>query len=255
MLNRICISALLLCLVISIPLTGLSTDLPDARSIVKKSLNYVRGEASVSMLTMVIHRPQWERRMTIKAWTKGDRLSLFHTVAPAKDRGNGTLKKGREMWMFNPKINRVIKLPPSMMSQGWMGSDFSNNDLSKTDSILDEYTHRIIGTETRDGMTIYEIESIPKPDAPVIWGMQRLKIREDGIMVSQEFYDEDAALVKTLRTEEIRMLGGRLFPKIWTMEKTETPGQYTRMTYDELAFLDQLEDRLFSISNLKNFRR
>ena len=97
----------------------------DAKQLVEDGFNYWRGQASVAVVDMTLHRPDWERTMTIKAWTFGQADSLFRIIAPPKDNGNGTLKKGKEMWMFNPKINRVIKLPPSMMSQSWMGSDLS----------------------------------------------------------------------------------------------------------------------------------
>jgi outer membrane lipoprotein-sorting protein len=128
---------------------------------------------------MTIHRPDWERSLTIKAWTRGEKDSIFFILTPPKDVGNGTLKRGREMWIYNPKVNRVIKLPPSMMSQAWMGSDFSNNDLAKSDSILEDYTHLLEGVETHEGKKVYVVKSTPKPAAPVVWGMQRLKIRED----------------------------------------------------------------------------
>ena len=136
----------------------------DARSLVEDSFNYMRGKASVSTVIMTIHRPDWERAMTIKAWTRGQKYSLFYIDAPPKDHGNGTLKKAREMWMYNPRVNRVIKVPPSMMSQSWMGSDFSNNDLAKSDSLLTDYTHAIIGTETHEDKKVYLIKSKPKPD-------------------------------------------------------------------------------------------
>ena len=158
----------------------------DANKIVVDGFNYWRGAASIGTVVMKIQRPDWERQMTIKAWTRGQKDSLFYIVSPPKDHGNGTLKKGREMWIYNPKVNRVIKVPPSMMSQSWMGSDFSNNDLSKSDSLLTDYTHSIIGSETHEGKTAYVIKSMPKPEAPVIWGMQKLKIREDLIWLSQE---------------------------------------------------------------------
>lgn len=96
----------------------------DARDIVEKSYHYMRGDSSYSVVEMLIHRPDFERSMTIKAWSKGRSDALFTIISPKKDTGNGTLKKGRQMWTYNPKINRVIKLPPSMMSQSWMGSDF-----------------------------------------------------------------------------------------------------------------------------------
>ena len=227
----------------------------DARTIVKEGFNYMRGKSSFSVVDMTIHRPNWERKMTIEAWTKGLKNSLFRIIAPAKDKDNGTLKRGREMWMYNPKINRVIKLPPSMMSQAWMGSDFSNNDLSKTDTLIDEYIHTITGTQTHDGKKVYLIKSIPKPDAPVVWGMQKLKIREDHVFLSQEFYDEDFKLDKVMTTFKIRMLGGKMFPRVWRMQKAETTDEYTELNYKKLSFKKNLKDSLFTISNLKNPRR
>ena len=193
--------------------------------------------------------------MTIRAWTRGRKDSLFYIEAPSKDRGNGTLKKGREMWMYNPKINRVIKVPPSMMSQSWMGSDFSNNDLAKSDSLLDDYTHTLTGTETQEGKTVYLITSTPKPDAPVVWGLQKLKIREDLIFLREEFYDEDQELVKALDFYDIQMLGGKLYPRVMKMQKAETPDEYTVVEYHALAFADDLPDDVFTLSALKTPRR
>ena len=227
----------------------------DAGAIVKEAVDYYRGQASISTVDMLIHRPDWERNMTIKAWTKGTEDSYFVISEPAKDRGNGTLKKGEEMWMFNPKVNRVIKLPPSMMSQAWNGSDFSNNDLAKSDSIIKDYNHTLTGTEDRDGKKVYVIQSIPKPQAPVVWGMQVLKIREDKIFLSQAFYDEDKELVKTMSSSEIQMMSGRLFPKIWKMEQADAEDEYTMLDYKELVFKDNLSSSIFTLSNLKNPRR
>ena len=193
--------------------------------------------------------------MTMKAWTKGQKKSIFTIIAPPKDKGNGTLKRGTEMWTYNPKINRVIKLPPSMMSQAWMGSDFSNNDLAKSDSFVEDYTHTLSGIETHDGKKVFITKSMPKPGAPVIWGMQKLKIREDYILLSQEFYDEDFELVKAMTGSQIEMLGGKLFPKVWKMQKADVTDEYTMLEYQELSFEEDLPDRLFTLSALKSLRR
>ena len=224
----------------------------DARAIVEAGFDHYRGKASVSTVKMTIHRPDWERQVTIKAWTIGEKDSLFRIISPPKDNGNGTLKKGREMWMFNPKVNRVIKLPPSMMSQAWMGSDFSNNDLAKSDSLIHDYTHTVTGTETHEGKTVYVIDSMPKPQAPVVWGLQKLKIREDNIFLYQAFYDEDLELVKALTFYEIQMLGGRLYPKKMKMQKADESDRYTIVEYSDLIFRKELPNRLFTFSNLRN---
>jgi outer membrane lipoprotein-sorting protein len=224
----------------------------DAHALIEAAVAYYRGNASVATVEMTIHRPGWERIMTIKAWTKGLKKSLFAVVSPPKDEGNSTLKRGTEMWTFNPKVNRVIKLPPSLMSQSWMGSDFSNNDLAKSDSILEDYVHTLMGTETHDGMKVFVVKSLPKPRAPVIWGMQIMKIREDRILLAEAFYDEDLKLVKAMTGTELQVLGGRLFPKIWKMEKADAPNEYTVLDYKALDFREDLPDRYFTLTALRD---
>ena len=246
--------ALLLVLVVS-PSLCLADTAPEASAVVEKAFNYMRGKTSVSTVAMTIHRPDFERTMVIKGWTEGKRNAVFFIESPPKDSGNGTLKKGREMWSYNPKINRVIKLPPSMMSQSWMGSDFSNDDLSKTDSILDDYTHRIKVQRTQDGMTVYDIESIPMEEAPVVWGKQEMTIREDGILLRQTYYDQDMEPVKEMVTEALEEMGGRLFPKKWIMRKSGQTERYTRLVYQQLAFDVKLRPGLFTLTQLKNPKR
>ena len=236
------------------PLSGMSAE-EDAGRIVRESFNYMRGKSSVSTVEMTIHRPDWERRMTIRGWTKGEKDSIFRIIAPPRDSGNGSLKKGGEMWTYNPKINRVIKLPPSMMSQSWMGSDFSNNDLARSDSLLHDYDHFLEGIESHEGKTVYVIRSEPRPMAPVIWGMQRLRIREDQVLLSQIFYDEDREPVKRLVAESIQMMSGRMFPRRMTMHKVDEPDSYTAVEYVEIQFPDSLPDNLFTITSLKTLRR
>lgn len=238
------------------PLTSVAGEEPPSpRSLVESCWNYMRGPASVSEVTMTIHRPDWERSLTIKAWTRGRSDSLFFITAPPRDKGNGTLKKGNQIWTYNPKVNRVIKLPPSMMSQSWMGSDFSNNDLAKSDSILNDYQHAIESTRTQAGKQVYVIKSMPKPAAPVVWGMVKLRIRQDFILLEETFYDEDLEPVKTMTTRKIKPLGGKLFPAVWKMHKVERPGEYTLLEYRSLEFKESLPARLFTRSALKNPRR
>ena len=246
------VACLTICIVLALEVSACAQD---AASLVQAAFDYYRGKASVATVKMTIHRPDWERVSIIRAWTKGQEDGIFRIISPPKDAGNGTLKRGREMWTFNPKVNRVIKLPPSMMSQSWMGSDFSNNDLAKSDSLLKDYTHTLAGTETHEGKTVYIIKSVPKPDAPVVWGMETLKIREDHIFLSEVFHDEDLKPVKIMTAYDIQMLGGKLFPRVWRMRKADVKDEYTELSYSELTFKEDLPDNLFTLSNLRNPRR
>jgi outer membrane lipoprotein-sorting protein len=186
----------------------------NATQIVRDAIDHWRGLTSYTVMTMVIHRPDWERSMTMEAWTKGDDHSLVRVIEPKKDRGNGTLTDKNSMWTFSPKVNRVIKVPSSMMGQSWMGqswmgSDFSNKDIARADDIIDLYDHTVLETTVVDDVTVYRIESIPHEDAAVVWGSEVLMIREDHVVLEHAFYDQDGELVKTLTSLEIGELGGR----------------------------------------------
>ena len=226
----------------------------DARDILEAAFDYYRGETSYAEVDMTIHRPSWERTMTLEGWSRGRREGLFRVTAPPKDRGNGTLKKGREMWTYSPKVNRVIKIPPSMMSQAWMGSDFSNNDLAKSDTILEDYVAELEGEESHDGRKVHVLKLVPKPHAPVVWGLQRIRVREDHILLRQSFYDEDLELVKEMTASEIVLLGGKLFPRVWVMRQVEVADEYTRLVYRDLEFDLELSSRFFTLANLKDPR-
>ncbi len=225
---------------------SIAANITSGEGIVREAVKYYRGLASIGVVKMTIHRPNWERTMKIKIWTKGISNSLFVIIAPKKDYGNGTLKRGSRMWTYNPKVNRVIKIPPSMMAQSWMGSDFSNNDLAKSDTILTDYIHHIVRIERdKENKKVYVVEAIPKPEAPIVWGKQVLKIREDHILLLEEFYDEDMKLVKRLEGFDIGMLGGKLLPRKWKMEKVNKKGSYTLLEYEGLEFLKEFKTFIF----------
>jgi len=192
--------------------------------------------------------------MSMESWTQGEKRSLVRVTAPKKDRDNGTLIDGNKLWTYSPKINRVIQVPSSMMNQSWMGSDFSNKDISRTDDIIERYDHRLLGETNLDGLVVYEIESVPHEDAAVVWGKEVFRIREDNVMVEQRFYDQDGELIKTLRTLEVSEMGGRTVAAQQRMEKTDTPDEWTEIRLDSISFDVELGDSVFTLSNLRNPR-
>ena len=179
----------------------------------------------------------------------------MRVTEPKRDAGKGTLVQDQSMWTYSPKINRILKVPPSMMNQSWMGSDFSNKDISKSTDIIDQYDHRLIATETRDDHLVYTIESIPHEDAAVVWGKEILVIRDDYIMLRQEFWDHDGILVKEMNTTEIAFMDGRNIATRMRMRKLETKQEWTEMSVDAIDFDVELSANLFTLSNLRNPRQ
>jgi len=241
-------------LLLALPAVSAAEDERDATQIVRDAINHWRGLSSYTEMTMVIHRPDWERSMTMQAWTKGDEQSLVRIMEPKKDRGNGTLTDENSMWTFSPKINRVIKVPSSMMGQSWMGSDFSNKDIARADDIIDQYTHSVLSTSVEDDVTVYQIESIPHEEAAVVWGSEVLTIRDDHVVLEHAFFDQDGELVKTLKSLEIEEMGGRTTAKRQRMVKVDYPDEWTEISVNEVEYELDLKDSLFTLSNLRNPR-
>jgi outer membrane lipoprotein-sorting protein len=227
---------------------------PKASDIVRAAVDYWRGLSSFSEAVVTIHRKDWERSMTVRVWTKGEKESLVRVTAPPKDEGNGTLVVKDGMWTFNPKVRRVVKIPASFMSQSWMGSDFSNNDLAKADELVEKYTHRLLGRQAGEGREVFVIESVPKESAPVVWGREVVKIRDDHVILEHAFYDQAGALVKTLRTERIEVMGGKPIASSQRMIRAEGKEEWTRVETLKARFGLDLPAFLFTLANLSEPR-
>ena len=226
----------------------------DVQDLVSGAVDLTRGEYSYAEMSMLVKRPDWERNSSLLAWTRGREDALIRFTAPARDAGNALLKQGEKMWTFNPKLNRNIRLPNSMMSQSWAGSDFSYNDLSRSDKWLRHYDLTITNTVAEDGHETYTVEAIPKEDAPVVWGKEEMVIRDDYVLISLTYFDQEMVPVKQMKTLEITELGGRMMATRMRMLEFETPDQYTELVYDDMDFDVELEDRMFTVFALQSGR-
>ncbi len=223
-----------------------------AYGLIAAAIDLTRGATSHSEMTMRVHRPTWERTSNMVAWTRGRDDALIRFTAPAKDAGNATLKQGEKMWTYTPKLRRTIRLPFSLMSQSWGGSDFSYNDLSRTDNLLRHYDLKIIKVEENPPHKFYTIEAVPHDDAPIVWGKEEWVLREDSVLISQTFFDQAFVPLKRMEALEIGELGGRVFATRMRITKLDEPDRYTEFSYDSMTFDVELEDRAFTVFTLQS---
>lgn len=234
---------------------SLTTSAQSALEIVKKSDDKMQGNSNKSEMKMTIIRPDWKREITMKGWSLGRDYSLILITGPARDKGQAFLKRKNEMWNWQPSIDRTIKLPPSMMLQSWMGSDFTNDDLVKESSIVEDYTHTLKGDSVINGMPVYKIEMIAKPDAPVVWGKVIAFIdKKEYNQLLVRYYDEEDILINTLVLSDIKTIGGRVLPTKLEMIPADNPRQKTVITYMNLEFDIGLKEDFFSLQNMKRVR-
>lgn len=225
-----------------------------ATDIIRKADEKMRGKTSQSELIIRTTRPSWSREMRIRSWMKANEFALLLVQSPPKDKGIVYLKRKKEVWNWMPILERIIKLPPSMMTNSWMGTDFTNDDLVKESSVVDDYDHRLLGDTVLYGKSCYKLELIPKPNTAVVWGKLLVVIdKKDFLELYTEFFDEEGKLTNTMRGSDIRMMDGRLIPTRIEMIPADKKGHKTEIIYLSVQFNRQIDDNFFSIERIKQF--
>ncbi len=226
-----------------------------AKDIVKKADDNMRGKTSKADITIKIIRPTWSREMNMKAWSKGDDYSMILVTSPAKEKGTVFLKRVKEVWNWIPSIERTIKLPPSMMSQSWMGTDFTNDDLVKEASSVSDYDHKLLGKENIFGKDCYKIEMIPKPSAAIVWEKVIVWIdSEVFLQLKTEFYNEDGELVNIMNASEVKEVGNRKITSKIEMFPMDKEGNSTVIIYNNIIFDKPIKDNFFTTRNMKQLK-
>ncbi len=227
----------------------------DAKEIVKKAHNKMEGQSSQMEMIMTVVRPTWQRTVSFESWAKGRDFSLTLITEPPKESGQTFLKLKNDMWSWNPTINRMIKLPPSMMSQGWMGSDYSNDDILKESSIVVDYHHTIIGNDTIAGYDCFLIQLDPKEDAAVVWGKIIMWIsKKEYYQLRTEYFDEDDYLVKTHLLSDIKFMYDRKIPTHFEIIPEDKPNQKTLVDIIRVKFNIKISESFFSQQNMKTIK-
>lgn len=234
---------------------SISLSAQNLEEIIRKADEKFRGNSSQGEMTMIIERPSWSREVTMKNWTLGNHYSLIYITAPAKEKGQVFLKRNKEMWNWVPSIERMIKIPPSMMMQSWMGSDFTNDDLVRESSLAKDYSHKLLGEEKLEGYDCYKIELIPNDDAPVVWGKIIMWVaKTDYLWLKGEYYDEDESLVNTEILKDIKMMGNRKMPTRLEMIPADKPGQKTILIFKNIEFDIKIDEAFFSQQNMRKVK-
>ena len=226
-----------------------------ALEIIQQMDKNARGEYVTQEMTMTIQRPTWQRNISMKSWGRGLDYSLIYITAPAKEKGQVFMKRQKEMWNWVPSIDRMIKLPPSMMQQSWMGSDFTNDDLIRESSVVRDYEHSFIGEESIEGRDCYKILLKPKPEAAVVWGKIHIWVtKKDYLELKAEFYDEDEELINIQLLSDIKEMGGRTIPCRFEMIPVGEEGKKTIIQILSADYKKEIPESFFSQQNMKTIR-
>ena len=212
----------------------------------------LRGGSSHGKMSMKVVTSKFTRALTLEQWSEGKDKFLVRILEPQKERGTATLRNGPDIWNYLPKVERVIKLPASMMGGAWMGSHVTNDDLVKQSRLADDFVGRITFEGAKDGKEVLEVELVPRPEVPVVWGKMVVRIgKPEELPRSIDYYDEDLRLARTITFADIKTMGGRVLPARTVVVPVDKPGESTELVYQDLEFDVKLEPGFFSLRTLQ----
>ncbi|MCB0420213.1 MAG: outer membrane lipoprotein-sorting protein [Bdellovibrionales bacterium] len=208
-----------------------------------------RSESSWALVEMEIQTEHWSRKLQLEMWTKGLDYTLIRIQSPKKDEGISTLKRKNEMWNYFPKINKVIKVPPSMMMGSWMGSDFTNDDLVKDNTFRSDYISKFLPSTNPE---IYRIELVPKEKTVSVWSRIELEVEKKRMLLLKQLsYNDRGENVRTISFSKIKQMGGKLLPTELKLVPHKKKDQSTTVRYKEAKFNLQLPPNLFRRQGLQ----
>ncbi|MBN1620129.1 outer membrane lipoprotein-sorting protein [candidate division WOR-3 bacterium] len=210
-----------------------------------------RSESSIGRIEMKIVTPEWQRTLVFDLWTLGMDKTFIRILSPEREKNYATLRIGNEMWNYLPPTNRVMKIPPSMMLSSWMGSDFTNDDLVRESSLIEDYSCSIVEIQDSAEGEIY-IELLPNENSAVVWGKIITAVREsDFLPLWQKFYDEDGSLKRLIRFSDIKKFGSREIPSTMELIPSDKPQNKTVMRFIDMEFDIPIDEDIFSLRNLQ----
>lgn len=223
---------------------------PKGIELLERVDNLYQQENSHAVMTMEIVTPDFERSMTLESWSIGLDYSLVKVLEPKKEKGVATLKREDEMWNYLPKIRKVLKVPPSMMMGSWMGSDFTNDDLMREGSWVDEFDVAMTEADT-----VYTLDLVAKPETVTVWGRMQIEIDKETLLpVRQVYFDEDGTAMREMYFKDVKTFNGVTLPTVMELNPLNKPGNQTRVIYEHMEFDIDLDEDFFTLQNLRRSR-
>ena len=226
------------------------TDVPDVDRLLRSYDDLYDSTGTIARVEISIVTPKKTRTLRLRLWGKGEDKALIVIDAPPRDAGTATLKVDRNLWNYLPKISRTIRVPPSMMMGSWMGSDLTNDDLVRDSSYEDDYESEVVGrSEDPPG---WKVRMNARPDAVGLWNTVEMVFSyDDWLPVMAQFFDRKDRLSRTMRFEDVKVLGGRRIPTLISIVPEREEGRRTEFRYLDVQFDVKLSDDMFSLSRLE----
>lgn len=224
------------------------------KQIIDKVDKLYRSTASWAIVEMTVITANYERPLEMEFYTESLDKTFIYVKKPAREKGMATLRLRNKMWNYLPKADKVMLVPPSMMMGSWMGSDFTNDDLVKESTLLDDYKAEMYYPEDANE-NYYYIRLIPREKTISVWDKIELIVDKKTLLPAKEtYFDSRQRAMRILTFSDVKKMGGRTIPTLMEMKPANKEKNKTVIKYLDAKFDIKLPENIFTLQNLKKKR-
>lgn len=238
----------------TLPCAAAAQALPDVGDVMRHVDDLYRARSSRSLMRMTVVRDRGTRSLEMEAWSRGTDEALVVIRSPAREAGAATLRTRDGLWTYAPRADRLIRIPSGLLSESWMGSHFTNDDLVRETSYMDDYD-AVLARVQRDGVEYLQATLTPRPGAPVVYAKLVFLIRPQGWVPVLAEYHDDQRIVRTMSFEDVRTVRGRPVPMRMVLQPADRPSERTVVEYLELELDVPVDPALFTHQGLRRVAR
>lgn len=254
--HRVSVRGILAPLVISLalaaagPVWAQAPPLPAQADVVKHLDDLYRSKSSIGTFTMEVKTKNYERTMTMEQWSIGQDEALIVIRKPEREAGTATLRTEQGLWNYAPRADRLIRIPSGLLSESWMGSHFTNDDLMRESSYDDDFDTTMSWVD-EGGRRLLQLSMVPKPDAAVVFTKIVFLLTGEGwLPVRADYYDE-GDVVRRMHFKDVKTYSGRKMPSVMEVIPEDKKGEFTRVRYDAMEFDVPVDRSLFTPRGVK----
>ncbi|MAE69845.1 MAG: hypothetical protein CME06_05185 [Gemmatimonadetes bacterium] len=213
-----------------------------------------RSSSSHASIRMEVRTSDFSRTIEIESWSVGDDLALMVIRAPAREAGTATLRTEEGLWNYAPRADRLMRIPPALLSDSWMGSHFSNDDLMRESELDDDYG-TVLDWHQEGDARFLRATMTPHADAAVVYtSVVQLLEPDTWLPIRVDYYD-DNEIVRRMHFSNVKALGDRSLPSVLELVPSDKPTELTRVVYEEMEFDIEIDGNLFTPRGLRRASR
>jgi outer membrane lipoprotein-sorting protein len=229
-----------------------SSENPTGYEILKKMDTHKDFTSIEYSAIMEIHIKNKIRTKSLKVLSlSGDETRAIVEFTNTEDEGTKYLMIAKNLWIYFPEEEDVVKISGHMLKEGMMGSDVSYEDALESDALSDKYTVTLSGEENINSQDCYVLTLDAKVKKVPYYKRKMWVDKNTFVALKEEMYAKSGKMLKVSNVLEMENINGRNIATKVEMVNVLRKDSRTVFTMQNIIFDKPLDEKIFTLRYLR----